>query len=648
MPAPIFLGSKVIPRIKFTWGRRPLEQARWRLGLFTFFSWTKGFPRSGFAINLAALLGWMMGLGVVGYLALALAFTQWFRSQPHNRIGFTDVLTWPVRRTQMAQLRGRAWLAQGKDAMAAQRWGEAVFYLRRGLDVCPDDLEARTMLGQFYLLTGQRTRAMALLAEGPRYAVPTREWLRTVFQPMASGEEWEAMLKTCDACLARTDANYPWALRQRILARKAEALIGLGRPEEALALAEAAGEAAAPELKAQRACALLILRRIDDALAFLARWHKTALPAQRTGIQQLHVRALRESGRLDMMEKELDAICAANPTQAAMAAFAVEQRARAARGAGTALDGFIFRFGGDEANLRLMAQLLSEIPDVPLVRRVAEEAAVRGYPKKPYDAARATALLRAGDWTALAAAVPAMAPSFAEGDRDSRLWYGWISGLAEELAAPPGASRNTVDYLSKNLVSLETHQLSVTALHRSGRLEAARDLLVLSRQLYPGSPWLRNEQTAVLRELEARNAALAAAAPPPAEVAAPPGADEFFRQLDAAVAAKDLNGARDMISGVRTSRPPLPWVGGADADLLRRELRIDQALGDTPALQLAARLLLNNSPARADEILAFATELDARGIKGDAVLLAQTVSTKYPDNDAASALLDTWAKRDAK
>lgn len=646
MPAPILLGSKVVPRIKFTWGRPPLEQARWRGGLFTFYSWTRGFPRSGFAVNLAGLLGWMLGLGAAGYLGIALAFTHWFRGQPHNRIGFTDVLTWPARRPQMAQLRGRAWLAQGKEAMAAQRWAEGVFYMRRGLEVCPDDLDARIVLGQFYLLTGQRARAMDILVAGPRYAVPPRAWLETVFQLMAAGEEWAPMLKTCDACLTRADAEFPWALRQRIMARKAEALIGLERPAEALALAEAAGESAAPELKTQQARALLALRRVDEALTFLTRWHVAARPADRSGIQQLHVRALRESGRLDLMEEELKAICAANPAQAAMAAFAVEQRARAGRGASAALDDYIFRFGGSEPNLRLVVRLLSEIPDVPLSRRVAAEAAARGYPEKSYDAAVATALLRAGDFEELARVVQAMAPAFAKADGGSRLWYRWMKGLAEELAAPPGAHRNTVDYLANNLVSLAAHQLSVEALHRAGRLEAARDLLVISRQLYPESQWLRGEQAAVTRELAAQVTAVAT--PAPRGPAAAVEAEKFFPKLDAAIAAHDWAAAREMISAVRTSRTPPAWLGASDADLLRRELRINQALGDTAALQLAANLLLNAGPARADEVLAFARELDARGANEDAVLLARTVRTKYSDNGTAQDLLADWSKRDAK
>lgn len=646
MPALIMLGSKIVPRIKFTWGRPQLEQARWRGGLFTFYSWTQGFPRSGLAVNMAGLLAWVLGLGAAGYLGIALAFTHWFRSQPHNRITFTDVLTWPMHRAQMAQLRGRAWLAQGQEAMAAKRWAEGVFYLRRGLEVCPDDLQARLVLGQFYLLTGQRPRAIDLLVAGPRYAVPSRAWLEAAFQLMAAGEDWGPMLRTCDACLARADAKFPLALRQRILARKAEALLGLERPAEALAVADIGDQADATELKTQQARALLALGRVDEALVFLTRWHEAARPADRAGIQQLHVRALRESGRLDLMEQELNAICAANPTLAPMAAFAVEQRVRAGRGAAAALDDYIFRFGGNEPNLRLVVRLLADIPDVALCRRVAAEAAARGYPTSPYNAAVATALLRAGDFEELARAVQAMGPVFAKAEGGRSSWYDWIKGLAEDLVAPPGARGTTADYLAKNLVSLEAHQLSVEALRRAGRLEAARDLLVISCQLYPESQRLRGEQASVARELAARVAAVAA--PAMLQPATPVEAEVFFRRLDAALAAQDWPASRDMISAVRTSRMPPAWLGTADADLLRRELRINQALGDTAALQLAASLLLNAGSARADEVLAFARELDARGAKEDASILAKAVRAKYPDNDSAQELLANWAARDAK
>src|SRR6185312_16328988 len=120
----------------------------------------------------------------------------------------------------------------------------------------------------------------------------------------------------------------------------------------------------------------------------------------------------------------------------------------------------------------------------------------------------ATALLRAGDYEGLARAVQAMGPDFEKADIEGRRWYGWIKDLAEELTTPPDPHRKAGSFLTNTLVSLEAHQLSVEALHRAGRLEAARDLLVISRQLYPESQRLRNEQSAVMGELAAKEAAV--------------------------------------------------------------------------------------------------------------------------------------------
>src|SRR2546430_1319332 len=100
MPSPTLLsnGPRSFPRIKFIWGASKTIAARWRVGLFGFYERSHGFPDSGLAISVRGALGWGAGLALAGLLAGAAALTQWFHRQPHNEIGFVDVLTWPARR----------------------------------------------------------------------------------------------------------------------------------------------------------------------------------------------------------------------------------------------------------------------------------------------------------------------------------------------------------------------------------------------------------------------------------------------------------------------------------------------------------------------------------------------------------------------
>src|SRR5471030_1482568 len=103
MPTPLSSGPRVWPRIKFIWGASGVINARWRLGLCGFYDRSHGFPYSGLAISVRGLVGWALALSLAGGLTGAALLTRWFGRQPHNQIGFTDVLTWPVRRQHIAE-----------------------------------------------------------------------------------------------------------------------------------------------------------------------------------------------------------------------------------------------------------------------------------------------------------------------------------------------------------------------------------------------------------------------------------------------------------------------------------------------------------------------------------------------------------------
>src|SRR3954467_1556222 len=102
-PTPFSSGPRQFPRVKFIWASTRVT-AHWRLGLFGFYERVHGFPRSGFAISVRGMLRWGVALAITGYIGGAALATQWYRRNPYNRIGFSDVLTWPVRREHVARL----------------------------------------------------------------------------------------------------------------------------------------------------------------------------------------------------------------------------------------------------------------------------------------------------------------------------------------------------------------------------------------------------------------------------------------------------------------------------------------------------------------------------------------------------------------
>ena len=644
MSTPIFSGPRAYPHVKLVWGSHDVIKAGWRLGLFGFYSRIPGFPRSGLAISMRGAVRWALALTVVGYFAVALVVARQFAKSPFNQVQFFDVLTWPVRRERVAELRGRAWLAQGNAAVEARRWGEGFFLLRLGLDRCPDDFEARLTLAEIYLRSGDRRRAIALLADGPNYGLPSRRWLETVLDLAAEGEDWDSALLICNRALPRLTEPSQWVDRQRLLARKQMALIGLGGADEALVVADTAGATAGELVATQRVRALLALGRARDAALFLTDWRASARADAQPAIVQLQVQALREDGQFEAMEHALADLRALQPGQPAAAVFGVEQRVLATRGATAAFDDFVFRYGGSAANLQLLVASLGAIPEVSLVRRAIALAAAAGYDLWPFRVHLAQALLRQGDWAGLAEVVRELKPRRFLAAEDGRLWFEWIETLSAELVSPTrGTHEQLVAFAQSRAFSLAARRLTVAALQRAGRLDLAREVIAASLTTYAESPWLRAQAVEVDKAL-----AVEAKRPPPDSAVVSVGAGapanwrKYFLELDEAMAAKNWSEARRQIALVRGAPQPPEWLSKQDAELLFRELQVAQALSDGPGLRLTARLFLNGSLTRALKILDFARAVHARGDRDDAVLLVKTLLEKHPDHPMASALLAEW------
>lgn len=634
------------PFIKVIWGSSEVIKAGWHLGLFGFYSHLPGLPRSGFVVSVRGVVCWVLALGVSGYLAVVGVVGRRLARDPFNQIGISDLLAWPVRRERIAELRGRAWVAQGFAAFEARRWGEGVFLMRAGLERCPDAFDARLALAEIYLRAGERTRALALLADGPSFGMPPRRWLEKVLDTAAAGEDWHTSLKICDLCLERLSAPAQWADRQWLIARKQAALIGLGRAREALDLADAAGATATELVDAQRVRALLALGRAPDAVAFLSIRRSLVRAESVPAVVRLQVQALREAGQGEAMEQSLAELRRLVPG-AASAAFAVEQRALLGRGAMEALEDYLFRFGGTVSNLRLLSASLAEISDVSLVRRVTDAARAAGYDLWPFQVQLAQALLRQGDWSSLVQAVHELKARRLSADDEGRLWFDWIDCLSDDLALPTAATRQRlIEFVQTRSFSLSARRLTVSALRRAGRLGTAREVIAASRRTYPESPWLQTQAAEV-------DLAIAAMVQMPQPVVTggsvaagvPANWRKYFQDLDTSIVAKDWTEARRQIALVRRAAPPPEWLPTRDGELLFRELRVAQGLRDGPSMRLTLDLFLNGSLSRAVEILDFARELHATGEHADAVLLLKVLLQKHPEHPVASAFLTAWQPR---
>lgn len=608
--------------------------------MFGFYERRSGFPDSGFAISGRGLLAWLLGLAVAGYIAAAGALTWWFRRQPHNRVGFAQVLAWPVQREEVRRLRGEMWLAQADEARKAGRTTEWYFLIRRGLAAAPDNLEARKTLVEFLLAVGQRPQARAVLEEAGRHGLPTRGWIDEMFAALESGEDWALELTLADAFLARARAPDAWMIRQHLLARKVTALRGLGRLDEALAVAEAAGDSVVFPLKQERLRTLLALGRSEEAARRAADWVKSAARSEGPGLLRMEARAWREAGRLEQMEQALEELVRRQGARADIHVFVLEQRVRAGVGGEKAIDEFLLHFGGSSAQVNAVAALLAELPAPDLLTRLAAAARERGMDGRMIAVQRYHAALQAGRFDGLPALVAEVEAAKTNANPTIvREWLPWARAVTAALLTPDaGAHTVLTTLMQESFHSLRATRMTVGALRLAGRAQTAEAVVARARVLFPESPWLLQQERELKGEAVAKTAKV-----PRVEERKEVEVDEadFFRELDRLAAESRWADAADAIRKLRTLRPVPGWLAWREMELLLREVRINQAAGDAPAMILAVRRLLAGDPARADEVVAFAQELRGKGSASDAALLVRAVLDKAPEHPGAAALWKT-------
>jgi hypothetical protein len=479
-------------------GPRAGIRARWRLGLCGYYERADGYPYSGFAISLRGLSIWLLGLGVVTWIGGSAILTSWFGRMPHNNIRFVDVLFWPARRPQVTEQQGRMWIAQGRDAIAVRHNYEALLLLRRGLDRAPGDYEARATLVEFYLLTDRRPQAMAVLADAMKHGLPSAQWFEKTLATTQAGEDWETTRQICRA--ARQLTPNP-KLGHGLLACEVAALTALGRAEEALRLAENAGETRSLTLELQHARVLLALNRANEAAEKLARWRTTAeTPADEVALLAGEVEALRAAGRFHAMNAALDDLSTHHRLDPTVGLFVLEQQVRSGQG-DNALEHYLLYYGHTTANLLSAAKTLAQLANPDLVKKIVMAAHDRGYDAVPIEAQLALSFLRKGDTSKFDAMLDTLESHVTTSrDVETRALFDWMRSLSVTLKSE---GRNHADQLVETLRkypnAFELHRLSVVSLRSAHRLAAAQTVLHAARERFVESPSLRAEEVELAR-----------------------------------------------------------------------------------------------------------------------------------------------------
>lgn len=626
-------------RIKLLWGASRVIRGRWYFGLFGFYDRLEGRREDGFAISVRGVLLWGGALLVAAYLAATAALWFFWQRNPYCLLNYGDAVFYPVRRAGVAEKQGQAFIAEGQELLKAQQWGDGARLLRQGLTLYPGDLRARQALAKFYVLANQRPQAMALLSEGLPPGYPGRAYLRGFFDLAEQGDDHDVVAATAERYLPRL-AGPGWAVERRWLTeRKFQALLAAQRTEEALALAlaEEPGEMAAEH----RVLALVELGRAGEAAAFLETW-RTRPGADAQMVRRLQVRVGREAGRPEDMERALEEMRAASPTDPRQAVYGVVQRAMAGRekAAEAALGDYLFRFGSTAENVRLAAEPLAEIGQRALFERCVAAAREQGFGLQVLRVLQVQLHVQRAEWAEAAAGLAQMKPAagrtVAAGEQ---FWLEWMGRLVAAAVATTAetAAGALVEFLRGRPWPMKVYRTSVEALRRAGRVETARDVIAMAEGVYPASRWVLRQKAETAREPAVEKPAV-----PPVTAARVTSERVFFARLDELLAERRWVEAESSIRDLRSARPAAVWLEKREGDLRWAEVRLNQGLGERPMMLASARLFLSGSAERSQRLLELAREFYAAGDDAGARSLVQAVLQRTPDFGPAQRLLAEW------
>ncbi len=416
------------PRVRIIWGSGRVIPGRWYLGLFGIVERAPGYPDDGLAVSVRGLLAWGSGLALAVYLAGAgVLFYVWNRN-PYNTLTYGDAVLYPARRAQISTKIGRSFNAQGLDAWNAKNYQEAAALLRQGLARDPHDFRARLNLAQFYAMQNRRALAIDTLQEGLTDTYPGRPYIKALFDLAELSEDYSRVIELCGRYRSGLSTAADEAERRWLGARQFAALLSTERMAEAAAFAEREGDGLVA--LEQRALALLELKRVDDAIRFLATMREKP-GADLALIARLQVRAFREAKRFPEMDIALAEVRRAAPAAPAPLVYAAVQLAMAGRdeAARAALEDYMFRFGATLANLQLVAEPLAEIGHTALLERCARAGIERGYARLPFELLLAQTHIQTGQWTAAARILRDMAVPTGPQARAGAAWQEWMRRL---------------------------------------------------------------------------------------------------------------------------------------------------------------------------------------------------------------------------
>lgn len=566
------------------------------------------------------------GLAVAGYLLLATALYVWLERQPHNRVGWTDLVA-PWRWADLRAKRGDGAVQAGLEALARQDYPDAYYLLRVGLARSPGNVEGRVTLARLYA-AHEPERALLLLEEGLDHARGDESLIAALLEFYAVLQVRERALETVERELAAAPAGRVGFLLQRA---RISLLLQLDRPAEAAAaLAVLPVPADATDAAGREVLHLELLLRTGRPDAVRARVAELLADAGTAPA------VLRQTGEMavalgdaDLLESVLRRLRAQEPDRPGPYLFAIQSWHRLKRLTlrEAAEMEYFSLFRADDGALQAVAALAVSLDLPDLVNRARQVAVASRLSPFAYQVHLTEIALRRGD-TAGAMRTLRNWENALETLRPAQRFYPeFIRRLARAaFAGTPDQTTALLGHLAANRFQarFQIYELAAVVLEDAGHIAAAAQVARAGLLIFPHSAPLLTAGGRLTDRLAAATQA-AAATPAVVEPALPATGALALEAVDRQLAADELTAARDLLRAVR-SRPPA-WLASVEGEFAAREVELAFLAFDALTGRSAARAYLDRHRDEADvmRLVALVRRLAGRERLADARLLQDEI-----------------------
>lgn len=560
---------------------------------------------------------------VAGWFAAAGGLWLWLNRNPHNRVGFVDLVA-PWRWEGITRLRGQGYLDAGLDHLRNGRISEGLFAIRQGLARCPDAPAARLKVAGLFARSGHYAGVRDIMLPQLQFTPLRSEFVRFLVQVALASDDHATVVAACERALAATSSRNE-AERGWLLEQKAAALLALQKPDEALKALDAAEHDRSLDWRRLRVLALVAADRAAQAADEIRAWPASGVPQEFR--LQLLATACRKAGRREEMVAALRELQRLHPAEPQPWAEAIGHYVRAGMrdAAWNELQDALRRFDAKSTAVAILQRAGVEAGAPELVARCVESAREFGRPLVLPLFDLAAVQLATGDTAAAAqtferllaedrrqqerVASPALlavgetarsdggrllgvVTGGGGGDRLSAPMRDYLRTLLDGLAQPAGDRAEAhCAVLAQGPFRLGAFVGSAETLAKAGRWTAVEAVARGGLGRFPGSTQLTRWSLRAAEKIAAMASPVATVAQPPVArsslkpVAKPEstpviavaqdlrllGQEEFFARLDEKVATRDWAGAGELVRAVMAAAPP--WLPNVEGDLAWREVR---------------------------------------------------------------------------